>query len=204
MESFRTRCLRLKGARWSPPLHSTIQISAPSQARPESSPCSGDITPIMSSGSSSSSLPQYKFQQPQIPTPPSRLGRLLQKTRSFKILDSVTNVAGSRLVFLGTFALLLLWTILGIVLGATDVWQIVMQNASSIQCYVSDTLLMRQQANATHSFLVSIAEMRSRSAGCLTMLRSLSPSQIQELKDLQDSKFKESSPLAPGEGRKME
>ncbi|PMD60108.1 Low affinity iron permease [Hyaloscypha bicolor E] len=121
--------------------------------------------------------------------------RVLDLQRSFEILDSVTNVAGSRLVFLGTLALLLVWTIFGIVLGATDVWQIVMQNASSIQCYVSDTLLMRQQANATHSFLVSIAEMRSRSASCLRIVRSLSPSQLQELKDLQTSKFKKSSSL---------
>jgi low-affinity ferrous iron transport protein len=173
-----------------------MEISAPSQIPPESSTCSGDSTLIRSSGSSSSSLPQYKpSTPPQIPTSPSRFHKLLQKTRSFDILDSVTNVAGSRLVFLGTLALLLVWMILGIVLGTTDVWQIVMQNASSIQCYGSDTLLMRQQANTTHSFLVSIAEIRSRSASCLRIVRSLSPSQLQELKDLQTSKFKKSSSL---------
>ncbi|KAE9377344.1 hypothetical protein N431DRAFT_555554 [Stipitochalara longipes BDJ] len=202
MEKFGKICLRLKKARWSPPLHSTMEISAPSQLRPESSTCSGDVTPIMSSASSSSSLPSYKLPPTQIPTATSRFQKLLQKTRSFKLLDSITNVAGSRLVFLGTLALLLVWTILGIVLGATDIWQIVMQNASSIQCYVSDTLLMRQQANATHSFLVSIAEMRSRSASCLRMLRSLSPSQLQELKDLQGSELKEPSTLSHNKERK--
>jgi low-affinity ferrous iron transport protein len=77
-----------------------------------------------------------------------------------------------------------------------------MQNASSIQCYVSDTLLMRQQANATDSFLVSIAEMRSRSASCLRMLRSLSPSQLQGLRDLQTSKLKEYPLTRGGAGKK--
>ncbi|PMD48097.1 Low affinity iron permease [Hyaloscypha variabilis F] len=160
MEKSRRTCLRLKRARWSPPLHSTMEISAPSQIRAESSP--------------------------------------------YSVLDGITNVAGSRLVFLGTLALLLVWTILGIVLGATQVWQIVMQNASSIQCYVSDTLLMRQQANSTHSFLVSIAEMRSRSASCMRMLRSLTPSQLQELKELQASKLNESALLTHDKSEKKE
>jgi low-affinity ferrous iron transport protein len=107
-------------------------------------------------------------------------------------------------VFLGTLALLLVWTILGIALGATDVWQIVMQNASSIQCYVSDTLLMRQQVNTTHSFFISIAEMRSRSASCLRIVRSLWPFQLQELKDLQTSKFKKSSSLLTRDQKRKE
>ncbi|EIC06933.1 hypothetical protein OR221_2988, partial [Microbacterium laevaniformans OR221] len=40
-------------------------------------------------------------------------------------------------MFLTTLSLILLWIILGIALGATQTWQIVMQNAGSIQCYIS-------------------------------------------------------------------
>ena len=195
MDSFRKRCLHLRRARWSPPLHSTMEFSAPSQIPSESSTCSGDSTPIRSSGFSSASLPQYKPPPPpQIPTSPSRFHELLQKARSFEILGSVTSIAGSRLVFLGTLALLLVWTILGVVFGATDVWQIVMQR-------ILDSMpRLRYAADATtskHNALIPrlIAEMRSRSASCLRMVRSLSPPQLQEPKDLQTSKFKKSSSL---------
>ena len=70
--------------------------------------------------------------------------RLTYGARAF---DAITNVAGTPWAFGATLAGLLGWGIAGIPLKASDNWQIVMQIASSIQCYASDTLLMRQQRN---------------------------------------------------------
>ncbi|GAA5802160.1 Low-affinity iron/zinc ion transport protein fet4 [Helicostylum pulchrum] len=89
-----------------------------------------------------------------------------QKKRPFgsRIFDSVTKLAGSRTAFCITLLVLIAWAIVGIVLGAPDNWQIFMQDGSSIQCYISDTLLMRQQHNHCNALLSFIAQLRSRNA----------------------------------------
>lgn len=56
-----------------------------------------------------------------------------------RIFDSLTDFAGSSLMFLLTCAILIAWAIAGGVLGAPDEWQIAMQDGSSIQCYYSDS-----------------------------------------------------------------
>lgn len=81
-----------------------------------------------------------------------------------RIFDSVTKLAGSRTAFCLTLLVLIAWAIAGIVLGAPDNWQIFMQDGSSIQCYISDTLLMRQQHNQCNALLSFIAQLRSRNA----------------------------------------
>ncbi len=48
-----------------------------------------------------------------------------------------------------------------------------MQNASSIQCYMSDTLLMRQQAITYANYSQAVGEMRSINAGILRMLKGI-------------------------------
>jgi low-affinity ferrous iron transport protein len=83
---------------------------------------------------------------------------------STRIFDSVTKFAGTAVVLFLTIALLVLWLILGLVLGTTQTWQIVLQNTSSIQCYISDTLLMRQQHNHSRGLLTMICNLRSRNA----------------------------------------
>ncbi|KUJ20485.1 Low affinity iron permease, partial [Mollisia scopiformis] len=93
----------------------------------------------------------------------------------------ITNAAGSYIVFITTIVLLVLWAILGGVFGATQTWQIVMQDASSIQCYVSDTLLMRQQQNGFIELLKTIGELRSRNQTLVRILRTLSPGQRHEV-----------------------
>jgi low-affinity ferrous iron transport protein len=61
-----------------------------------------------------------------------------RKSRGGRIFDSITHVAGSRVAFVITLILLVVWAIVGGVLGAPEIWQIVMQDVSSIQCYASD------------------------------------------------------------------
>jgi low-affinity ferrous iron transport protein len=98
-------------------------------------------------------------------------------------LDTVTRFAGSRLVFVTTLTVLFVWAIIGIVIGPTQDWQIVIQNAGSVQCYISDTLLMRQQQNNCSRELRAIGQIRSRAISCKRMLRSISSSgQLQKLK----------------------
>lgn len=49
------------------------------------------------------------------------------------VFDFVTNLAGSRYVFLCILGLLGLWSVLGAVYGPTDTWQVILQDTSSIQ-----------------------------------------------------------------------
>lgn len=69
---------------------------------------------------------------PQLYTPEKR------KSKGGRIFDSITHVAGSRIAFVCTLVLLVIWAVVGGVLGAPEIWQIVMQDVSSIQCYASD------------------------------------------------------------------
>ncbi|KAH8886496.1 Low affinity iron permease [Thozetella sp. PMI_491] len=97
------------------------------------------------------------------------------------VFDFVVKLAGSRWTFLGSLSLLALWAVLGIVNGPSDTWQVLLQDVSSIQCYISATLLMRQQQNATRSLLDEICSMISRSLSNERMLRQLTPKQLRKL-----------------------
>lgn len=79
-----------------------------------------------------------------------------------RMFDNVTQYAGSRISFLITLLILLIWAVVGAVLGAPEYWQIAMQNGGSIQCYISDTLLMRQQQNHCQKLLSIISQLLSR------------------------------------------
>ncbi|KAI9472176.1 MAG: Low-affinity iron/zinc ion transport protein fet4 [Benjaminiella poitrasii] len=81
-----------------------------------------------------------------------------------RIFDIITQYAGSRIAFVITLIILGAWAVVGIVLGAPENWQIVMQDGSSIQCYISDTLLMRQQHNNCYGLLSILSQLRSRNA----------------------------------------
>ncbi|KIH89052.1 putative iron/zinc ion transporter (putative) [Sporothrix brasiliensis 5110] len=96
--------------------------------------------------------------------------------------DFVVKAAGSRWTFLVTLLLLGLWAALGAVYGPNDTWQVIFQDISSIQCYISATLLMRQQQNSTRSLLDTICSMLSRSQGNERLIRKLSEKQLTALK----------------------
>lgn len=84
--------------------------------------------------------------------------------------DKVTKLAGSSVVVFVMLGILLLWLIMGLVYGTTDTWQIILQNASSIQVYVTDILLIRQASNANQSLMITIAELQSRNQTCERLL----------------------------------
>ncbi|KAF7900585.1 uncharacterized protein EAF01_007887 [Botrytis porri] len=96
------------------------------------------------------------------------------------ILDIVTKAAGSNWVFVAMMAIMLAWVIFGFVDGTTDTWQIVMQNASSIQVYLTGILLLRQASNASNSLLTTLAELQSRNQTSERLLRQLSSCQSME------------------------
>ncbi|CAK7208812.1 low-affinity Fe(2+) transport protein [Sporothrix curviconia] len=109
----------------------------------------------------------------------------LAQTKSKKkggAFDFVVKAAGSRWTFLITLLLLAGWAALGVVYGPTDTWQVIFQDTSSIQCYISATLLMRQQQNSTRSLLETICSMFSRSQGNERLLRQLTEKQLMALK----------------------
>ncbi|CAD6501157.1 BgTH12-01411 [Blumeria graminis f. sp. triticale] len=82
--------------------------------------------------------------------------------RTPNVFDKITKLAGSRITFLSILIMILIWLVLGLVFGMGDTWQIVFQNASSIQVYVTDILLIRQQQNASRALMGTIAELQSR------------------------------------------
>lgn len=97
------------------------------------------------------------------------------------ILDKVVKAAGSRWALGFVLLLLITWGILGGVFGATDTWQVLLQDVSSLQAYFSATLLMRQQNNNTRSLLKRICNLISRSTSNERMVRSLTAEQRRTL-----------------------
>ncbi|KAF5874321.1 putative low affinity iron protein [Botrytis fragariae] len=112
------------------------------------------------------------------------------------MLDIVTKAAGSNWVFVAMMAIMLVWVIFGFVDGTTDTWQIVMQNASSIQVYLTDILLLRQASNASNSLLTTLAELQSRNQTFERLLRRLPSCQWMEThKNLAQKLFKDDKPV---------
>ncbi|RKF59844.1 Low-affinity iron/zinc ion transport protein fet4 [Erysiphe neolycopersici] len=86
----------------------------------------------------------------------------LSSFRKPNAFDKITVLAGSSVTFLVMLFLIGVWAFFGIFFGPTDTWQIVFQNASSIQVYVIDILLIRQQQNASRALMTILAEFHSR------------------------------------------
>lgn len=88
----------------------------------------------------------------------------LSTSRTDKVLDWMVMVAGSQFMFFLIWIILIIWIVTGIIYNGPFNWQVVMQDGQSIQCYVWDTLLMRQQLNSTHEQILIISDIRSRLA----------------------------------------
>lgn len=95
-----------------------------------------------------------------------------------RIFDAITRLAGTKYTFFLMCTALLTWAIVGIVTGATQVWQIVIQDSGSIQCYISDTLLIRQQQNHGRALLKLICRLRSRNMTCKRLLQQVRQNNI--------------------------
>lgn len=98
-------------------------------------------------------------------------------------LDKVVKAAGSRWALGFVLVLLITWGILGGVFGATDTWQVILQDVSSLQAYASATLLMRQQNTNTRTLLGRICGLISRSRSNERMVRSLTVEQRAQLRN---------------------
>lgn len=99
------------------------------------------------------------------------------KKQSSGALDKVVRAAGSRWALGFVLAALVAWGILGAVFGATDTWQVLLQDVSSLQAYASATLLMRQQNTNTRGLLSRICGLISRSKSNERMVKSLTVEQ---------------------------
>ncbi|EJS44109.1 fet4p [Saccharomyces arboricola H-6] len=88
----------------------------------------------------------------------------LKKGFTDKSLDFLVRVAGSQIVFFIIWVIVIIWIVIGIVYNAPFNWQVVMQDGQSIQSYVWDTLLMRQQLMSTHEQILICGRLRSRLA----------------------------------------
>lgn len=77
-------------------------------------------------------------------------------------LDFTVSVSGSRSFLMFMVAVMIIWIVLGIVYRAPQVWQVVMQDGQSIQCYLWDTILMRHQLKEHTSYLMFCATSKSR------------------------------------------
>ncbi|KAG0668278.1 low-affinity Fe(2+) transport protein [Maudiozyma exigua] len=78
------------------------------------------------------------------------------------ILDKLVFFAGSITAFFIVWVILIIWVIIGAVYNAPFNWQVVMQDGQSIQCYVWDTLLMRQQLCSSHEQVLVCCNLRSK------------------------------------------
>ena len=110
--------------------------------------------------------------QPQIDTEISSPEEISSAKKS-NIFDKITRAAGSSTTFFVMLAILGVWVLLGFIFGPTDTWQILLQNVSSVQVYVTDILLIRQSSNAGRSMMTTLAELQSRNKTCERLLRQL-------------------------------
>ncbi|KAI6244819.1 Low-affinity iron/zinc ion transport protein fet4 [Erysiphe necator] len=86
-------------------------------------------------------------------------------TSSFRepnAFDKITIFAGSSATFFVILGFVGIWGFIGALYGPTDTWQIMFQNASSIQVYIMDILLIRQQQNSSRAMITRLAEFSSR------------------------------------------
>lgn len=79
------------------------------------------------------------------------------------LLAKAVRFTGSLGMFIFMWVTIGLWFIWGVLTGYPNHWQIGMQDGQSIQTYVWDTLLMRQQLDDTEGFLNMYGKLKSRS-----------------------------------------
>lgn len=88
----------------------------------------------------------------------------LKATSFDKGLDWLVYIVGTKAAFLVMWIIVLIWVIVGIVCGATQDWQVVLQDGQSIQTYIWDTFLMRQQLIQSYEQNLIWSEFRSRTS----------------------------------------
>lgn len=104
----------------------------------------------------------------------------LQKGLSDRLLDRVVLFAGSQIVFFLMWVIIIIWIVIGIVYNAPENWQVVMQDGQSLQSYIWDTLLMRQQLISAHDHVNVCAILRSRLRTFKRLCKSYNPTHTKE------------------------
>lgn len=99
-----------------------------------------------------------------------------------KFIQFCVDITGSMYTCLLIWAIIAVWIILGIIFKAPNNWQIIMQDGQSIQTYIWDTFLMRQQLDDTRKSLRIYGNLRSRSES-LKILLAKAKSQSQANKN---------------------
>ncbi|KAK9235964.1 hypothetical protein V1525DRAFT_408342 [Lipomyces kononenkoae] len=89
------------------------------------------------------------------------------------VLDYATYLAGTSATLLLLIIILVVWVVVGAVFHAPSNWQIAMQDSQSIQCYLWDSILMRQQINYHESFLHVVTRLRSRNITVQRLLANI-------------------------------
>lgn len=114
----------------------------------------------------------------------------LDKGKTDRALDKLVYIAGSQFVFFFMWIIIIVWAVVGIVYRAPNNWQVVMQDGQSIQSYVWDTLLMRQQLISAHEQTVICGVLRSRIANYKKLLqKKLSEKKIEETVKKDDARM---------------
>lgn len=90
-----------------------------------------------------------------------------------KFIGYAVDVAGSIYVLFLVLALLIAWIVWGCITKGSDTWQIVMQDGQSIQTYVWNTFLMRQQLDNDEKILILYGRLKSRSLTHKRLLEKL-------------------------------
>jgi low-affinity ferrous iron transport protein len=144
------------------PAREPIFAAAPTQ-RPGA--LAGQFTPPPPTYSSSNEKNDFTFSEGEI-----SLATEVTSAKKPNALDKITRAAGSPIVFFVMLVLIGFWVVMGLIYGTNDTWQIMIQNASSIQVYLTDILLIRQQQNAGRALMTTLAELQSRNATCERLL----------------------------------
>ncbi|KAG0681787.1 low-affinity Fe(2+) transport protein [Pichia californica] len=88
-------------------------------------------------------------------------------------IGAAVDIAGSIYVLFIVLGLLIAWIVWGCISHGTDTWQIVMQDGQSIQTYVWNTFLMRQQMDNDEKLLILYGRLKSRSLTHKRLLEKL-------------------------------
>lgn len=97
-----------------------------------------------------------------------------------RALPVLVDWSGSFPAFVTLVVVLIVWIVVGVVYNAPQNWQIVMQDGQSIQCYLWDTLLMRQQLDDSSKLLRLYGRFKSRGITHKRILRKIAAQQQSE------------------------
>jgi low affinity Fe/Cu permease len=111
----------------------------------------------------------------------------LKRARVFnRVAGWVTQKAGSPVVSIGAFAIILLWAISGPVFGFSDTWQLVINTGTTIITFLMVFIIQQSQNKdtaAVHLKLNELIASNERASNRLVDIEDLTEEEIKLLKD---------------------